>query len=304
MAKNKGKSTGHAASRQQQKDAQKAKRAAEREKQQAAAIAQAAKPIETPKLSWPDSRPPTEARDQYRFLNPYNFVRYLPEPAVAPDDPDAQLLGRCAPPPHDRYVGLTGRITCTLETVTPLFISDSHDIKVTKTRLADGREVEHKSYRFFQVEGKDAIPATSLRGMVRSLFEAVTNSPFSVFDVERRLDYREVDVAQDMKAAIVTKLPDHENDYGEVALCTDARLPAYHADQADNMIDPTAWQCGEEAFTVVTKGKAPKVKELVVRQRQAYASHSDGVSQGWVKITGPTIDGKKNGNRSGGRRPR
>jgi hypothetical protein len=146
--------------KQQQKDKGKQERAAEREKQAVQAQQAAAKSRETPKLSWPDSRPPTEARDQYRFLNPYNFVRYLPEPAAAPDDPDAQLLGRCAPPPHDRYVGLTGRITCTLETVTPLFISDSHDIKVTKTRLADGREVEHKSYRFFQYAGKDAIPAT------------------------------------------------------------------------------------------------------------------------------------------------
>ncbi|MFZ2358929.1 MAG: TIGR03986 family CRISPR-associated RAMP protein [Anaerolineae bacterium] len=294
MAKNKGKSTGHAASRQQQKDAQKAKRAAEREKQQAAAIAQAAKPIETPKLSWPDSRPPTEARDQYRFLNPYNFVRYLPEPAVAPDDPDAQLLGRCAPPPHDRYVGLTGRITCKLETVTPLFISDSHDIKVTKTRLTDGREVEHKSYRFFQVAGKDAIPATSLRGMVRSLFEAVTNSPFSVFDSDERLEYR-IDPAEArrFKPGIVRSLP-ADGKPGAIALCEEAKVSAYYDDPEGNVLDDS-WTCGEKAWAIVgqTKNNIPMV-ETISRDHKGLASDGRQVREGWVKVTGQTIDTKRN----------
>ncbi len=185
--------------KQQQKDKGKQARAAQREQQAAQVQQAAAQPRETPRLPWPAPRQPAELRDQYRYLNPYNFVRYLPEPDIVPDDPDAQLLGRCAPPPHDRYVGLTGRITCTLETVTPLFISDSHEVK--EQPVTNAPDKKHKSYRFFQYEGKDAIPATSLRGMVRSTFEAVTNSSFSVFDVERRLDFREVDVAQDMKAA-------------------------------------------------------------------------------------------------------
>src|SRR5260370_37987602 len=37
----------------------------------------------------------------YRFLNPYNFVRYLPEGQLT-GDPTVRLLGRCEPPPHDR----------------------------------------------------------------------------------------------------------------------------------------------------------------------------------------------------------
>ena len=38
----------------------------------------------------------------YRFLNPYNFVRYLEQLR-----PQGHVLGDCPPPPHDRYVGLT-----------------------------------------------------------------------------------------------------------------------------------------------------------------------------------------------------
>ncbi len=113
--------------------------------------------------------------DSYRFLNPYNFVRYLEAPSVDEDTPrDQRLLWRCLPPPHDRYVGLSGKITCTVEAVTPLFVSDSHAVRIG--------EEEHPSYRFFQYEGKPALPASSLRGMMRSVFEAITNSCFGVFD--------------------------------------------------------------------------------------------------------------------------
>jgi CRISPR-associated protein (TIGR03986 family) len=114
----------------------------------------------------------------YRFLNPYNFVRFLDKGKENPNDPEVTLLGRCAPPPHDRYVGITGKITCTLETVTPLFISDSEGVCEEPN--------DHKSYRFFQVNNQHAIPATALRGMVRSVFEAVTNSCMALFEGARQ----------------------------------------------------------------------------------------------------------------------
>jgi CRISPR-associated protein (TIGR03986 family) len=121
----------------------------------------------------------------YRFLNPYNFVRYLPQ-GKENIERDIKLLGRCSPPPHDRFIGLTGRIECELEAVTPIFISDSEFVKEDKDNP------EHKSYRFFRLineneEKEFAIPSTSLKGMLRSVFEAATNSCFSVFEGEKRL---------------------------------------------------------------------------------------------------------------------
>lgn len=142
-------------------------------------------------------------KEGYRFLNPYNFVRCLPRPdeQASRQSAESRLLVRCEPPPHDRYLGLTGRITCTLEAVTPLFISDSHGIEIDEGK-------KHKSYRFFQYDGQDAIPATSLRGMIRSAFEAVTNSCFSVFGGER-LSYRlEPGLAATLVPARVEKSPE------------------------------------------------------------------------------------------------
>lgn len=143
---------------------------------------------------------------EYRFLNPYNFVRYLNK-----ERPKNHVLGNCPPPPHDRYTGLTGTITCELEAVSPLFIADAKD--VTPNFKTDG----HNAYRFFKIVGEKgekqpALPAASLRGMVRSVFEAVTNSCFGVFeqDEERgqksRLEYRDTTISPELIPARVVNL--------------------------------------------------------------------------------------------------
>ena len=301
MAKHKGKPNNQ--NRQRQKEAAQkfrlpevAKSGHTREHQRQEAVskqAQAVKAQKTLKIPWPAPRQPTEMREEYRFLNPYNFVRYLPEPTIPANDPDAQLLGRCAPPPHDRYIGLTGRIVCTLEAVTPLFISDSHDINVT-TILLDDREVQHKSYRFFQYEGRDAIPATGLRGMIRSLFEAVTNSPFSVFNSDERLEYR-IDPAEArrFKPGIVQSLPNGDQP-GVILLCEEAKIGAYYDNPQDNVLHGS-WRCGEEAYAIVgtTKNNVPKV-EVINRNRDRLPKGDHRVYHGWVKVTGRTIDTKRN----------
>lgn len=114
-----------------------------------------------------------------RFLNPYNFVRPLSAsqnlPPLSEETADLHLLWRCPPPPHDRYTGLSGRITCTMTAVTPVFVSDSEDYEPKDDPKA------HKTYRFFNVNGEDIIPASSLRGSIRSVFEAATNSTFGAF---------------------------------------------------------------------------------------------------------------------------
>lgn len=138
-----------------------------------------------------EQQPTTLAQNgSYRFLNPYNFVR----PSAAPkqnltDDPQAALMGRVAPPPHDRYVGHSGTIECELEAVTPLFIADA----ATDFASDKDQEKDHKRLKFFTYDfgngPEPALPASSLRGMLRSLFEAATNSCYAHFDYERRLSY-------------------------------------------------------------------------------------------------------------------
>lgn len=158
--------------------------------------------LSTASQAAPNARAATRqaaASGPYHFLNPYNFVRTLEvrNPRSAP------LLGRCAPPPHDRYVGLTGRITCRLTATTPIFVSDSEGVT---EELVNGKK--HRSYRFFRdPEGNVAIPGTSLRGTVRSIFEAATNSCFANFAGNKRLSYHLA--AEEAKKLIPARVHKH-----------------------------------------------------------------------------------------------
>jgi CRISPR-associated protein (TIGR03986 family) len=231
---------------------------------------------------------PIEMGEAYRFLNPYNFVRYLPQPR-----PGGKILGDCPPPPHDRYVGLTGRITCQVKAVTPLFISDSHDVQ---------DDNGHKTYRFFEYEGRPALPASSLRGMFRSVFEAVTNSCFVVFDSPRRLEYREKpEYGNKVKsgAGIVNVLPEPARDGqsakdGEIVLCYVAKVGAYYEGKGQwkNVLhrkpNGGTWQCGDLAVARIERLKQGYVvRELAISQEQLQPlSDDEEYVEGWLKITG------------------
>ncbi len=283
-----------------------------------------------------------EETNAYRFLNPYNFVRFLtpvgvtkgPSKATGPigekllalglkgeaqqevSDTVQHLLGKCAPPPHDRYVGLSGKITCTLKTETPLFISDAEGI--LKKPLDDGKE--HKTYRFFQAEQAEQaehrylIPASSLRGMIRNVFEAVTNSCMAIFDYEKRLQFRaETKFANSIKKSVgvVRALAkeaskDKPEQAGEIVLCKTAEVPAYYGDGRDVLKkkgDGSEWLSGDRAIAQV-KYRGQRIRVLALfepdsefaKKIDEYASHDEPeYAEGWVKITG-TSEGtlKKN----------
>lgn len=133
------------------------------------------------------------------FYNPYNFVRYLGRRPDRSDDPvDVTILGQCPPPPHDRWVGLTGQIDCRATVVTPLFIADAENV------YPDENVPKHKHYEFFNINGEKKVPASSLRGMFRNIYEAVTNSRFGTFNKDKfPLEYRQASVPQGFMPARV-----------------------------------------------------------------------------------------------------
>jgi CRISPR-associated protein (TIGR03986 family) len=71
----------------------------------------------------------------------------------------------------------SGKIECTLETLTPLFIP----------RGKDERDIEFFSYDYTSASPKPIIPGSSIRGVVRSVFEALTNGCLSTVDDETLL---------------------------------------------------------------------------------------------------------------------
>lgn len=114
-----------------------------------------------------------------RFHNPYNFIPAPPRTKAAGTE-----LGDRPPTPHDRYVEdhWSGKITVTLTTETPLLIPDA----------ARATGAEHKTYPLRVANGKPYLVPTSIKGMLRSAYEMVTNSRLSVFSKKHadRLAYR------------------------------------------------------------------------------------------------------------------
>jgi CRISPR-associated protein (TIGR03986 family) len=251
---------------------------------------------------------------EYRFLNPYNFVR---SPGKRPSD---SVLGDCPPPPHDRYLGLTGRITCKIIAKTPLFISDSHALQ---------EENKHKSYRFFQYDGKPALPASSLRGMIRSVFETVTNSCYVKFQTDDPypLEYRLGGAPDEMIPARVIELGDEEGALLELLDCSvdpiekisekpsmikagiipkvyDPRVLKNKRVFSDaKSILPNKGHCGMRVAALVkkiprNKGRYQYFEATKILPAAQYASLDNEKKAehvrifGWLYLTGPNIENK------------
>lgn len=119
------------------------------------------------------------------FVNPYTFVPAPPRPE--PDDAGHQSddLADRRPDGHHRLRDdrWTGRLAVTLTVETPLLIPD--------TARAETDPRGHRTYPVRMRDGRPYLAATSVKGMLRAAYEAVTNSRFGVFTGHAdRLGYR------------------------------------------------------------------------------------------------------------------
>lgn len=121
------------------------------------------------------------------FHNPYNFIPALPRKSKHVD------LGDHHPKGHGLYHAnlWSGRLAVSLTTKTPLLIPDAAKVNVIDVNV-DGREQKHKIFPVrVDKEGKPYLAPTSVKGMLRTAYEAVTNSRFGVFEAhDKRLAYR------------------------------------------------------------------------------------------------------------------
>lgn len=121
---------------------------------------------------------------------PYNFVSL---------DDIVIFYNKDALPRRNSFTGLSGRINLNIETKTPLYIQRTLKEKeveeLTKIEKEENnkdkmRDFNRKIYRSFSpASGKYKIPGSSLRGMVRSLYEIATYSKMSFLD-DHKLYFR------------------------------------------------------------------------------------------------------------------
>jgi CRISPR-associated protein (TIGR03986 family) len=118
------------------------------------------------------SRPRAPAQSS-TFFHPYYF---LPLQDRGPQSSFQGDLADKTPVPHHllEQAAYSGTIRVKLTTKTPLLICDDEN-------LANTAPNGHKTYAMRTAHGKPLLASSSVRGMLRSAYEAITNSRFGVF---------------------------------------------------------------------------------------------------------------------------
>jgi CRISPR-associated protein (TIGR03986 family) len=115
------------------------------------------------------------------FHNPYNFVPAMPRGSVTGELADREPCG------HDRFYPnhLSGKLSVKMTVETPLVVLD------TARMSLNASDPKHKQFPVRIENGKPFINPTAVKGMLRSAYEAVTNSRMSVFTKhDERLAFR------------------------------------------------------------------------------------------------------------------
>lgn len=132
---------------------------------------------------------------------------------------------------HDEYTSvdgkkeklISGKITCKLETRTPLVIPDTEKKDVFGLMVTNPK---HESYRFFHINNEIMIPGSEIRGMISSVYEAITNSCFRILDEKRYLSWR-MKPDKDTLKIFIAGMVKKENGQLIVVEVEKVRLPLY-----------------------------------------------------------------------------
>ena len=109
-----------------------------------------------------------ESSDKIFFINPYTFSEG--SKTVNREEQEQE---------HESH---TGVFVCRIYPKTPLLIPDvleKEEIADRKEKNTKNKEIKHFSYPFFKVGDKPVIPGSSIRGPLRSIYEALTDSCYS-----------------------------------------------------------------------------------------------------------------------------
>lgn len=144
------------------------------------------------------------------FINPYNFV------PLAKDAPSRKSREEVTQELKGQEL-YTGKIQYSMETLSPLFIPNTSNDRILGVKgVDDKKDAYHKSYDFFSYHDlsndtdpnacyEPVLPGSEIRGMVRSVYEVLTNSCLSAVDEGAVLSKR---TAEHFEAGVLMKKGD------------------------------------------------------------------------------------------------
>jgi len=233
------------------------------------------------------------ALDREKVYHPYYFL-----------EPKGTVCRTRELVPHDRFIEdrFTGKLLCTLKTDGPVFVPDVHE---------SAERGRHQEYRFMRICGRPALPGSMIRGVVSSVFEALTNSCFRVLDEDRRLSWR-MDASHDgnlehYHPGRVTV----EAGKWKIEKMTEARLPFYDTSKtfkkiaqptraaaaiarASTLIHEFLGSLAPQERNEILRGRIPINVELAKADRKnphdtIVCSLKPGGMEGYLKISGPNV---------------
>ncbi|MGI8640722.1 MAG: TIGR03986 family type III CRISPR-associated RAMP protein [Pyrinomonadaceae bacterium] len=252
---------------------------------------------------------PIDTNHPKDFHNPYNFVPAIPRNHI---DGKINELGDREPSGHDRYLSekFSGKLTVQMTVKTPLLLLDTARVTVG--------DKEHKAFPvrvkpLIDEEGNEVIGndgktvlvpdinSTAVKGMLRSAYEAITNSRLSVFSEINRLAFRMEANTEFIFPALIVK----KGTTSEVKILlkgNDKQIAKFELyDSNWNKKDKDK---GKSFIEKKYTEKPEHYKEVWVdsrwdsRSRSLIANDIDSVSRsgwqkGWVYLTGANMKNKK-----------
>lgn len=211
-----------------------------------------------------------------RFVYPANFVPFLDSgSAVGTDDPWGGVVGHDSLRP-DRW---SGTLAVTATVATPVLLPDPMTAKPQKPSEGDGH---HFTYGLARVGNEVVVTPTAIRGPLRALYEAATNSRVGVWSGwDQRLGYRTPASGENLQPC---RLRETESGWVAEVFPRVAFLPFYGHRGGGNL--PTHGQ--ELSLPVVTA--SPRNRPNLELD---YVSPGGTEQQGIAIITGNNARGKK-----------
>lgn len=230
--------------------------------------------------------PPDYRKGGHQFRNPYSFIR-----TVKPL-PEKEAEHKKAFVSHDRFTGLSGVIVCRLKTLTPFFTPDARTIfedekegsETKGHKWMDYCSTEKPTEKLTEQPRLPMIPAATIRGVIRSVFEAATNSSFTAINADK-LDRRSLP-GEFKLAGRITKKPT-ENTAGEIQRMKAVRVRFELLDQAGDWVKD-----GVEAWAEISNDKKGNPFVSALHQQQPAQGKA---KRGYLKLTGRKIIANEKG---------
>ncbi len=141
---------------------------------------------ENRRMSFSNAAPETSL-EKGKIYHPHCFIATPENKSV---NRTTSLVSHAEDKDNEKNPLFSGEIRCTLSSLGPFFIPDTENENYFGMQQAGSETEKHKNYGFFRICGQPTIPGSSIRGMVSSVYECLSNSCFRVMDQTRRLSWR------------------------------------------------------------------------------------------------------------------